>query len=99
MRSYMKIYVTRDQFGNFNGVVGAGWGEGPYALERYHKNDALGNMSIFFQPGFAGVKTWGLWADQQDGRGERDTGLRIPTAQFAFQVAYNLQPYSSHPLD
>jgi len=99
MRSYMKVWITRDNLGNINGVVPEGFGEGPFALVRYHKVDALGNIAIFLNPGIQGVKQWRLYSDQQDGLGPRDTGLIVAPQTFAFAAAYNLQPYASHPLD
>ena len=102
MRSYIKVWITRDaNTGAPNGVLPtfADFAEGPYALERYHKDDAIGNLGIFLNPGVQGVKQWRLYHDLQDGNGFVDTGIVIPPEVFAFVAAYNLANYDQHPLD
>ncbi len=95
MRSYIKIYLS----GDFLTVSGTPTEQAPtpYALLRYHKDDAIGNLGAILQPGIAGVKEWRLYADQ--GSGMVDTGLVIPPQVFAYQYAYALAAWDSHPLD
>jgi hypothetical protein len=97
MRSYMKVYVSSDFRSIFETPNDAA--PTPSALLRYHKADAIANIGIFLQPGFAGIKEWRLYADQGLGAGMQDTGLVVPPEVFAFFAAYSLGNYPDHPKD
>jgi hypothetical protein len=97
MRSYMKVFISRDELGNPNGVFEnhLDGTEGPFSLQRFDKSTAIGNLVGFLQPGVAGIKQWRLYADQ--GSGFIDTGTIVPPEVFAFVFAYSLNIYPSHP--